>query len=75
MRFKRHEYAVSEKTIELAVVADRMMLDHHGRKDLLPYLLTVMNVVRERMRKRERERERKKERGGDGGREGGREER
>ena len=46
-RSRRHQHVVSEKTIETAIIADKLMVDRHGREDLVPYLLTLMNVVSE----------------------------
>ena len=46
LRSRRHQQNVSQKTIEVAVVADKLMVDRHSRDQLLPYILTLMNVVR-----------------------------
>ena len=37
---------VTERYIETAIVADRTMLEKHGRKNLESYLYSLMNVVR-----------------------------
>ena len=47
-RSRRHQHSVSQKTIEVAVVVDKLTADHHGT-DTLPYVLTLMNVVSVRM--------------------------
>ena len=42
---KMKRTVVSERFVETAIVADRSMLEHHGREDLQSYLFTLMNVV------------------------------
>lgn len=37
---------VTERYIETAIVADRTMLEKHGRRNLESYLYSLMNVVR-----------------------------
>lgn len=36
----------SERFVETLVVADKMMVGYHGRKDIEHYILSVMNIVR-----------------------------
>ena len=35
----------SERFVETLVVADKMMVGYHGRKDIEHYILSVMNIV------------------------------
>ncbi|XP_059895068.1 A disintegrin and metalloproteinase with thrombospondin motifs 6 [Gadus macrocephalus] len=42
----RHRRSVSsERFVETLVVADKMMVGYHGRKDIEHYILSVMNIV------------------------------
>ncbi|XP_062068074.1 A disintegrin and metalloproteinase with thrombospondin motifs 6 isoform X5 [Lepus europaeus] len=42
----RHKRSVSiERFVETLVVADKMMVGYHGRKDIEHYILSVMNIV------------------------------
>lgn len=34
-----------ERNVETLVVADKMMVGYHGRKDVESYILTIMNIV------------------------------
>lgn len=34
-----------ERFVETLVVADKMMVGYHGRKDIEHYILSVMNIV------------------------------
>ncbi|KAG2466350.1 ATS6 metalloproteinase, partial [Polypterus senegalus] len=44
--FRRHKRSVSsERFVETLVVADKMMVGYHGRKDIEHYILSVMNIV------------------------------
>lgn len=50
-RVKRSEITSSKEgglNVETLVVADRKMLEKHGRENVTTYVLTVMNMVRER---------------------------
>uniref|UniRef100_A0A3Q3LBZ3 ADAM metallopeptidase with thrombospondin type 1 motif, 6 n=1 Tax=Mastacembelus armatus TaxID=205130 RepID=A0A3Q3LBZ3_9TELE len=43
---RRHRRSVStERFVETLVVADKMMVGYHGRKDIEHYILSVMNIV------------------------------
>ncbi|XP_062340795.1 A disintegrin and metalloproteinase with thrombospondin motifs 6 [Osmerus eperlanus] len=43
---RRQKRSVStERFVETLVVADKMMVGYHGRKDIEPYILSVMNIV------------------------------
>ena len=45
-RGRRQKRSVStERFVETLVVADKMMVGYHGRKDIEPYILSVMNIV------------------------------
>jgi len=49
-RVKRSEITSSKEgglNVETLVVADRKMLDKHGRDNVTTYVLTVMNMVSE----------------------------
>lgn len=49
-RVKRSEITSSKEgglNVETLVVADRKMLEKHGRENVTTYVLTVMNMVRE----------------------------
>lgn len=35
----------TERFVETLVVADKMMVGYHGRKDIEHYILSVMNIV------------------------------
>lgn len=35
----------SERFVETLVVADKMMVGYHGRKDIEHYILSIMNIV------------------------------
>lgn len=42
----RQKRSVSlERFVETLVVADKMMVGYHGRKDIEHYILSVMNIV------------------------------
>ena len=34
-----------EKYVETLVVVDKMMVDYHGKEEIEPFVLSVMNVV------------------------------
>ena len=43
---QRQKRSVSiERFVETLVVADKMMVGYHGRKDIEHYILSVMNIV------------------------------
>ena len=42
---KTKRSVVTEQFVETAIVADKSMLQHHGRKKLESYLFSLMNVV------------------------------
>ena len=45
-RRKRHKRSVSkENYVETLVVADKTMIAYHGKQEIEPYILTVMNIV------------------------------
>uniref|UniRef100_A0A3B3CEV4 ADAM metallopeptidase with thrombospondin type 1 motif, 6 n=1 Tax=Oryzias melastigma TaxID=30732 RepID=A0A3B3CEV4_ORYME len=42
---RRRRSVSSERFVETLVVADKMMVGYHGRKDIEHYILSVMNIV------------------------------
>ena len=45
-RRKRHKRSVSkEHYVETLVVVDKTMIAYHGKQEIEPYVLTVMNIV------------------------------
>ena len=45
-RRRRRRRSVSvERYVETLVVADKQMVAYHGKGDIEPYVLTVMNIV------------------------------
>ena len=45
-RRKRHKRSVSkEHYVETLVVVDKTMIAYHGKQEIEPYILTVMNIV------------------------------
>lgn len=43
---RRQKRSIStERFVETLVVADKMMVGYHGRKDIEHYILSVMNIV------------------------------
>lgn len=43
---RRRRSVSTERFVETLVVADKMMVGYHGRKDIEHYILSVMNIVR-----------------------------
>uniref|UniRef100_A0AAZ3Q6Y1 A disintegrin and metalloproteinase with thrombospondin motifs 6 n=1 Tax=Oncorhynchus tshawytscha TaxID=74940 RepID=A0AAZ3Q6Y1_ONCTS len=43
---RRRRSLSTERFVETLVVADKMMVGYHGRKDIEHYILSVMNIVR-----------------------------
>lgn len=46
VRHRQKRSVSTERFVETLVVADRMMVGYHGRKDIEHYILSVMNIVR-----------------------------
>ena len=45
-RRKRHKRSVSKRHyVETLVVVDKTMIEYHGKSEIEPYILTVMNIV------------------------------
>jgi thrombospondin motif-containing protein 6 len=45
MRYRQKRSVSTERFVETLVVADKMMVGYHGRKDIEHYILSVMNIV------------------------------
>lgn len=43
--FRKKRSVSVERNVETLVVADKMMVGYHGRKDVESYILTIMNIV------------------------------
>ena len=43
---RRQKRSISiERTVETLVVVDQSMVDYHGKTQIEPYILTIMNIV------------------------------